>query len=198
MNRRTFLALSGWAAGAAALEAKAAAFPHFQKQAKADVTLRIAPLDLEIGQGKLIKTVAYNGSVPGPIVRLREGKPVTVEVFNDTDIPEVVHWHGQKISSEVDGSLEEGTPAVPPRGRRSFRFVPQPAGTRWYHTHVAAGPNLDLGGYSGQFGFAIIEPAHHPGDYDQEICLAVHHWGLRWRTWARPITAGRSPTSTPP
>lgn len=177
MNRRKFLALSGLAAGGTALAGKAAVFPHFQKQAKADVSLRIAPLDLEIGEGKVVKTIAYNGSVPGPIVRLREGKPATIEVFNDTDTPEVVHWHGQTVSSEVDGSLEEGTPAVPPRGSRRYRFVPQPAGTRWYHTHVAAGPNLARGGYTGQYGFAIIEPAHHPGDYDQEICLAVHQWG---------------------
>ena len=51
-----------------------------------NVTLRIAPISLEIGPGKTIKTVGYNGSAPGPILRFREGKAVTVDVFNDTDV----------------------------------------------------------------------------------------------------------------
>jgi FtsP/CotA-like multicopper oxidase with cupredoxin domain len=104
------------------------------------------------------------------------GKPVTVDVFNDTDIPEVVHWHGQQIPSAVDGSTEEGTPAVPPRGHRRYRFTPKPAGTRWYHTHVMAHADLTRAGFSGQFGVSIVEPARHPGDYDQEVVLAAHHW----------------------
>ena len=48
---------------------------------------------------------------PGPVLRMREGKPVTVEVINDTDTPELVHWHGMLIPSEVDGTEEEGSPA---------------------------------------------------------------------------------------
>src|ERR1700740_865843 len=76
------------------------------------VTLRIAPISLEIGPGKIIKTVGYNGSAPGPILRFREGKPVTVDIFNETDVAETVHWHGQLIPSAVDGSVEEGTPGL--------------------------------------------------------------------------------------
>lgn len=106
-----------------------------QSVEQANVTLRIAPISAEIGPGRTIKTVGYNGSIPGPILRFREGKPVTVDVFNDTDVAETVHWHGQRISSGVDGSVEEGTPAVPPHGHRRYRFTPAPAGTRWYHTH---------------------------------------------------------------
>jgi len=131
---------------------------------------------MEIGPGRIIKTVGYNGSVPGPVLRFREGKAVTVDVFNETDVPEVVHWHGQQIPSTVDGSTEEGTPAVPPRGHRRYRFTPKPTGTRWYHTHTMAHGDLSRAGFSGQFGFAIVEPARHPGDYDQEICIAAHHW----------------------
>src|SRR5580704_17860173 len=62
-----------------------------------NVTLRITPISLEIGPGKVIKSVGYNGSAPRPILRFREGKPVTVDVFNDTDVAETVHWHGQLI-----------------------------------------------------------------------------------------------------
>ena len=173
MDRREFLKLSG-AAGLAAFGGPAAI-------AADDVTgqnlkLRIAPVSLEIGPGKVIKTVGYNGSVPGPIVRFREGRPVNVDVYNDTDVPEVVHWHGQAISPKVDGSTEEGTLPVPPGGHRRYSFTPGPTGTRWYHTHSMAHADLTRAGFSGQYGFAIIEPARHAGNYDQEICIALHQW----------------------
>ena len=58
------------------------------------------------------------GQFPGPLLRLVEGRRVTVDVHNDTDTPELVHWHGQTISSDVDGTSEEGTPFVPARGTR--------------------------------------------------------------------------------
>jgi FtsP/CotA-like multicopper oxidase with cupredoxin domain len=166
MDRREFLTLS--AAAAAGLASA--------RTPSANVQLRISPVSLDIGPGKSIRTVGYNGSVPGPILRFEEGKPATVDVFNETDVPEVVHWHGQAISPAVDGSTEEGTVAVPPRGHRQYRFTPNPAGTRWYHTHSMAHADLSRAGFSGQFGFAIIEPARHAGDYDQEICIAIHHW----------------------
>src|SRR4029077_8344776 len=83
----------------------------------ADFTLRIAPIALELNPNLVISTTGYNGTSPGPILRMREGKPVTVEVINDTDVPEYVHWHGLLVPSEVDGAEEEETPVVPPRGR---------------------------------------------------------------------------------
>jgi len=169
MNRRDFIKLSGLAS--ASLDLLDAAGPP-----PANVTLRIAPLSLDIGKGKVVQTVGYNGSVPGPILRFQEGKPVTVDVYNETDVPETVHWHGQTIPSAVDGSVEEGTPAVPPHGHRRYRFTPGPVGTRWYHTHSMAHADLTRAGFSGQFGFAIVEPARHAGAYDEEICLAAHHW----------------------
>jgi FtsP/CotA-like multicopper oxidase with cupredoxin domain len=179
MNRRGFLQLSGLAsAGLSSLDWQSAmaSDADTRKEGTANVQLHIKPVSLEIGPGKTIQTVGYNGSVPGPIFRFTEGRPVTVEVFNETDVPEVVHWHGQMIAPAVDGSVEEGTPAIPPHGRRRYRFTPRPAGTRWYHTHTMAHGNLSRAGFSGQFGFAIVEPARHPGDYDQEVCIAAHHW----------------------
>jgi FtsP/CotA-like multicopper oxidase with cupredoxin domain len=170
MDRRDFLKYSSLASlGLSAVELPSAA-------ADSDVKLRIAPVSLEVGPGKIIKTVGYNGSVPGPILRFAEGKPVNVDVINETDVPEVVHWHGQFLPSAVDGSMEEGTPPIMPKAQRRYRIIPKPAGTRWYHTHTMAHADLARAGFSGQFGFAIIEPARHPGDYDQEICIAAHHW----------------------
>jgi FtsP/CotA-like multicopper oxidase with cupredoxin domain len=143
---------------------------------KADFTLRIAPVTVELAPNHIISTIGYNGTSPGPLLRMREGKPVTVEVINETDVPELVHWHGLFIPSEVDGSDEEGTPTVPPHGRRRYQFVPRPAGTRWYHTHAMAGADLHRSTYTGQFGFLLVESGNDPGHYDQEIFLALRDW----------------------
>ena len=131
---------------------------------------------MEVAPRKIIKTTGYNGSVPGPVLRLREGQLTSVEVFNDTKIPELVHWHGLFIPSEVDGSEEEGTPMVPPGGSRRYSFVPRPSGTRWYHSHGHAGRDLKRATYTGQFGFLVVEPKDEPGQYDAEVFLALHGW----------------------
>jgi len=174
LERREFLALL--AVPACAEFARRFALQSGQETTKADITLRISPIELEVGPRKVIKTTAYNGSAPGPILRLREGQPASVEVINDTKIPEIVHWHGLFVPSEVDGSEEEGTPIVPPGGTRRYSFVPRPAGTRWYHTHIHAGRDMNRSTYTGQFGFLYIEPKTDPGRYDAEVFLALHGW----------------------
>lgn len=141
-----------------------------------DVTINIAPVLVELAPHLIISTIGYNGSVPAPIIRLHEGKPVIVELVNETDTPELVHWHGQLIPPSIDGAIEEGTPLLPPHGKRRYTLTPRPAGTRWVHTHAASGPDLHRGMYTGQFGFVYVEPAHEPGRYDREIFLATHEW----------------------
>ena len=96
-----------------------------------------------------------------------------VDIYNDTDMPELVHWHGQMIPSDVDGAAEEGTPFVPAHGMRRIAFVPKPAGFRFYHTHVVAGGDLNRGTYTGQAGPVYIEPKHEPGAYDREVFLVM-------------------------
>ncbi len=147
-----------------------------QNSPKADFTLRIAPVAVELAPNHILSTIGYNGTVPGPLLRMREGKSVTVNVINETDTPEYVHWHGLFIPSDVDGAEEEETPAVPPHGQRSYQFVPHPAGTRWYHTHTMAGADLHRSTYTGQFGFLMIDSGNDPGHYDQELFLALRDW----------------------
>ncbi|HSY36003.1 MAG TPA: multicopper oxidase domain-containing protein [Acidobacteriaceae bacterium] len=142
----------------------------------ADFTLQIAPMMVELAPQVVISTIGYNNKVPGPLLRTREGRSVTVEVVNDTDVPEYVHWHGLFVPSEVDGVEEEGTPPVPPHGIRRYQFVAKPAGSRWYHSHTAAMMDLHRGSYTGQFGFFMIDPANDPGRYDQEVFLALREW----------------------
>ncbi len=173
MDRRQFLELIG---GAACWDAASRLAAQQSPVLPTDFTLRISPVELETAPGRIIKTIGYNGSAPGPVLRLQEGKPVTIEVQNDTSDQEFVHWHGLFVPSDVDGVGDEGTPAVPAHGKQRYSFVPRPSGTRWYHTHVFAGRDLKRSTYSGQFGVLYIEPKNEPGDYDAEVFLTLHGW----------------------
>ena len=77
-----------------------------------DYSLRIGPLRLELAPGKVIETFGYNGTVPGPVLRLREGRQVSIDIRNDTDIDDIIHWHGLYVPSAADGAMEEGSPMV--------------------------------------------------------------------------------------
>ena len=145
-------------------------------ETKADYTLRIAPITVELDRSHILSTIGYNDSAPGPVLRMREGKQVTVDIINDTDTPELVHWHGMLIPPEVDGTQEEGSPLVPPHGQRRIQLTPGPAGSRWYHSHAMAMADLHKGAYTGQFGFAYVDSGNNPGEYDQELFLAIRDW----------------------
>lgn len=180
-NRRSFLAGAGALVATPLVDSVLtfpgrAESPHFGIHGRADHTLKIEPCTLEISPGVNIKTTAYNGQVPGPILRLREGKPVKIDVVNNTPDADLVHWHGLAIDTIDDGAMEEGSPMIAPGQKLRYSFTPRPSGTRWYHTHNTAGSNLNLGTYSGQYGFLLVEGAPDPGHYDQEIFLAIHHW----------------------
>lgn len=171
MNRREFLGLSGAAAAGTLLKDKSPV-----PEQPADVTLQIALLKLEIAPRKVISTTAYNGRVPGPLIRWPEGKPIAIDVVNQSETAEIVHWHGLFNSSEMDGAMEEGSPMIPPGATKRYAFTPRPSGFRWYHTHTFAGHNLKKGQYAGQFGCFYIHPKDDPGAYDQQIFLTLHDW----------------------
>jgi FtsP/CotA-like multicopper oxidase with cupredoxin domain len=169
-------------AGATALTAVAGHPCHAQATvAPADHTIRIAPVSLEIAPNKVIRTTAYNGTVPGPPLRLKEGKPVSINVINDSGYPNLIHWHGLFIPPVQDGAVEEGSPIISPGESLLYSFTPNPAGTRWYHSHAMAMTDLNRSTYSGEFGFLIVEPgAGAPGRYDREVMLTAHHWEGAW------------------
>ncbi|HEY4288693.1 MAG TPA: multicopper oxidase domain-containing protein [Puia sp.] len=142
----------------------------------ADYTIRIGTGLLEVGPQHILSTTTYNGQFPGPLLRFREGQRTVVDIYNDTDTPEQFHWHGQFLPVEVDGSAEEGTPFIPAHGMRRQVLTPGPSGFRFYHTHLVAGSNLNLGQYNGEVGPIYIEPAHRPdgyGGYDREEVIVL-------------------------
>lgn len=179
-SRRQFLKHASFAALAASVTPRAIltrqASPEQHTstpQTNADYTIRIQASPVEIAPNRIVSTITYNGQFPGPLIRFREGVPVVVEIHNDTDTPEQLHWHGQKIPADVDGAAEEGTPYIPAHGMRRISFTPQPAGLRFYHSHHRAGANLYAGQYSGQLGPVYIDPKSDPGRYDREIFLVL-------------------------
>jgi FtsP/CotA-like multicopper oxidase with cupredoxin domain len=170
-DRREFLRLGGIAA-VTALEPLSRAIAQ-STAPPADYTLRIAEGRIDLGAGHNVTTTLYNQVFPGPLLRFTEGKRVIVDIHNHTDVPEVAHWHGQMIPSDVDGAIEEGTPLIPAQGMRRISFVPKPAGFRFLHTHVIAGSQLTRGTYSGQAAPVYIEPKSNPGAYDREVFLVL-------------------------
>lgn len=124
--RRAFIRTTGLAAGALLLSPRN--LFAAEADAVADYTVRIKPAPIEISGDVILSTITYNDQFPGPLIRFNEGRRVTVDIFNDTDTSEQLHWHGQKISTDVDGSVEEGTPYIPAHGRRRITFTPNPAG----------------------------------------------------------------------
>jgi FtsP/CotA-like multicopper oxidase with cupredoxin domain len=139
----------------------------------ADYTLHIKDSPIEIAPKRIISATTYNGQFPGPLLRFKEGQQVTIDIYNETDTAEQLHWHGQEVPVDVDGAAEEGTPYIPARGKRRIQFIPKPSGLRFYHTHNRAGANLSAGQYSGEVGPVYIEPRENPGKYDREVFLTL-------------------------
>jgi len=177
LHRRDFLRLGGLAALSGSMpalaRAAAQAGPVQPPEEHADYTIRIGTGLVELAPDHILSTTTYNGQFPGPLLRFNEGQRAVVDIFNDTDTPEQLHWHGQFVPVDVDGSAEEGTPFIPAHGGRRIAFTPGPAGFRFYHTHLRAGSDLHAGQYSGQVGPVYIEPKHEPGGYDREVFLVL-------------------------
>jgi len=171
-DRRGFLKAAG--AGCIMAAAPRLSWPAVaQSRDPADYTLRIANGLVELGPQQIVSTTLYNAQFPGPLLHVKEGKPVTVDVHNETGTPELVHWHGLMVPSEVDGTAEEGSPHLPPHGMQRITFLPRPSGFRFYHSHVTARHDLTRGTYSGLAGPLYVEPANNAGAYDREVFLVL-------------------------
>jgi FtsP/CotA-like multicopper oxidase with cupredoxin domain len=127
----------------------------------------------ELAPGKVIKAMAYNGQVPGPEIRIKEGERVRVVLRNALGEPTTVHWHGVDVPNAMDGVPGITQKPVPPGGTFVYEFEARPAGTRWYHTHFNDHRQLDLG----LVAPLIIEPAGpEPFAFDREYTLVLDDW----------------------
>jgi FtsP/CotA-like multicopper oxidase with cupredoxin domain len=115
--------------------------------------LRIAPVAKRVGEDT-VRMLAYNGSIPGPVLKVKEGSEIEVEVENQGDMEATVHWHGLRLENRYDGTHETQAPiAVGERFSAKVEF-PDP-GVYWYHPHIRE----DYGQEMGLYGNVLVEPA---------------------------------------
>lgn len=116
--------------------------------------LRIAPVAKTLG-ADVLRMLSYNGSIPGPTLRVRQGSEITVNVRNDADAPATVHWHGLRLDNRYDGVPYETQAPIPVGGQFAYRVRFPDAGLYWYHPHVREDYGLDMGLY----GNIVVVPA---------------------------------------
>ena len=121
-----------------------------------ELTLEIAPVAKRIG-GDTVRMLAYNGSIPGPTLRVREGSAVLVRVVNRGDLEATVHWHGLRLENRYDGTHETQAP-IPIGGEFTYRIEFPDPGLYWYHPHIRE----DYGQELGLYGNIVV----HPSDPD--------------------------------
>jgi FtsP/CotA-like multicopper oxidase with cupredoxin domain len=143
-----------------------------------EIQLETREVSWELAPGKVIKAMAYDGRVPGPEIRVKEGERVRIHLRNGLAEPTTIHWHGVDVPNAMDGVPGVTQGPVPPGGTFVYEFEARPAGTRWYHTHFAEHRQLDLG----LAAPLIIEPASpDPVRVDREYTLVLDDWATGTR-----------------
>ena len=117
-----------------------------------------APADVPLGEGRITKMWAYNGTVPGPTLRVRLGDIVRVRFTNHLPQPTTIHWHGVRVPNAMDGVPGVTQPPVQPGESFTYEFTPKDAGTFWFHPHVRASEQVERGLY----GVLVVEDADPP------------------------------------
>jgi FtsP/CotA-like multicopper oxidase with cupredoxin domain len=128
--------------------------------------LRIAPVSKEIA-GRAVRMLAYNGSIPGPTLRVRQGSEIGVDVINDGDLDATVHWHGLRLDNRYDGTHETQA-AIPVGGSFSYRITFPDPGVYWYHPHIREDYGQELGLY-GNILVVAAEPVYWPPAHREEL-----------------------------
>ena len=116
------------------------------------IELRIAPVEKHIGDAS-VRMLAYNGSIPGPTFKVRQGSEIAVDVVNDGDLEATVHWHGLRLENRYDGTHETQAP-IAVGGRFTCRVAFPDPGVYWYHPHIRE----DYGQEMGLYGNVLVEP----------------------------------------
>ena len=139
-----------------------------------EVQLEARLAELEVLPGIKTTLWTYNGGVPGPLLRGRVGDRLIVHFKNSLPEATSIHWHGLRISNEMDGVPDEPNPAVPPGGSFDYDFVLPDAGTYWYHPHYASAAQL---GY-GLYGPLIVDDPNEPAGLGDEVVLVLSDIGV--------------------
>ena len=139
-----------------------------------EFTLTAEEIDWEIMSGTTVRAWAYNGQVPGPEIRVREGDRVRITLVNKLPVGTTIHWHGVILPPAMDGPVGLNQAAVEPGQDFVYEFVAQPGGSRMYHSHADPTVQIALGLY----GPLIVEPREPARTYDREYTYMLNEWDL--------------------
>ena len=135
--------------------------------------LTASKTEVNLGKGPDFLAWAYNGQVPGPEIRVKEGEIIRVVLKNDLPGETSIHWHGVPVPNPMDGVPGLTQKGVMPGETFVYEFEARPAGTYMYHSH--AGYQLDQGLY----GALVIEPSRQTRSYDREYTLMLEDWVMK-------------------
>jgi CopA family copper-resistance protein len=135
-----------------------------------DIALRIGHSPFTV-DGRVGHAVTVNGTVPAPLIRLREGQDVRLSVTNTLDEDSSIHWHGLLLPFQMDGVPGISFPGIRPGETFHYEFPVRQSGTYWYHSHSGLQEQM------GHYGPMIIDPAGpDPVAYDREHVLVLSDW----------------------
>ncbi|HET8788915.1 MAG TPA: multicopper oxidase domain-containing protein, partial [Actinomycetes bacterium] len=132
--------------------------------------LRVGPVAKRLGESR-VRMLGYNGSVPGPTLKVAQGSEIVVHVINQGDLDTTVHWHGLRLENRYDGVPHETQAPIPVGGEFSYRIQFPDAGLYWYHPHIREDYTQELGLY-GNIVVVPAEPGYWP-PADRDFILTV-------------------------
>ena len=135
-------------------------------------TLTAEEIDWELQPGNRVRAWAYNGQVPGPEIRVREGDRVQITLVNHLPVGTTIHWHGVDVPPAMDGPAGLNQAPVAPGESFVYDFIAKPGGTRWYHSHTDVATQILLGLY----GAFIVEPRHPTEHVDRDYTYILTEW----------------------
>lgn len=129
----------------------------------------------ELVPGKTVEAITYNGTVPGPTIRVTEGDTVKVTLKNELDQETTIHWHGLHIPNSMDGVPPFSQAPIKPGETFTYEFVASHAGTFMYHPHINSVEQID----NGLYGLLIIDPQQpDQPKFDKEFTMVLGAWNL--------------------
>lgn len=116
---------------------------------------------------------AYNGSIPGPVLRFKQGERARIEVENRLPEETTVHWHGLRLPNAMDGVPHLTQHPIAQRGRFVYEFDLPDAGTFWYHPHARSSEQVERG-----LAGAFIVEERDPPAFDRDLVWVLDDWRL--------------------
>ncbi len=190
INRRKFLQ-GGALLGAGLSLNGCAPMINLSQSGDYEYTLTLEAAPFELIPNTQTPGLGFNGQYPSPVLRAKQGRPITITVVNKLDQPTTIHWHGIRIDIAMDGVPFLSQMPIMPGESFVYRFTPPDAGTFWYHPHVNSVEQLG----KGLVGLLIVDeadsPNFSPNEFAADIPLMIKNWHLNDDGSFKPLSIPR-------